>query len=177
MKKLLEKIRRILRNRRTRRLLARVVSVTAALVVFVTTYALVLPAITMETNVLCGMEAHEHTDDCYTEELICGLEESPGHTHDESCYEVSQIQVCRAEEHQHDQSCYDDEGNLTCQLEEHEHTDECFEEHKELICDIPESDGHTHTAECYQKTLTWEKKCTYTVQSATRKKRLTILKT
>ena len=154
MKKLLEKIRRILRNRRTRRLLARVVSVTAALVVFVTTYALVLPAITMETNALCGMEAHEHTDDCYTEELICGLEESPGHTHDESCYEVSQIQVCRAEEHQHDQSCYDDEGNLTCQLEEHEHTDECFEEHKELICDIPESDGHTHTAECYQKTLT-----------------------
>ena len=80
MKKLLEKIRRILRNRRTRRLLARVVSVTAALVVFVTTYALVLPAITMETNALCGMEAHEDTDHCYTEELICGLEESPGHT-------------------------------------------------------------------------------------------------
>ena len=154
MKKLLEKIRRILRNRRTRRLLARVVSVTAALVVFVTTYALVLPAITMETNALCGIEAHEHTDDCYTEELICGLEESPGHTHDESCYEISQVQVCRTEEHQHDQSCYDDEGNLTCQLEEHEHTDECFEEHKELICDIPESEGHTHTAECYQKTLT-----------------------
>ena len=48
MKKLLAKIQKILRDRRTRQFLTRFVSVTAAIVVFVTTYALVLPAITME---------------------------------------------------------------------------------------------------------------------------------
>ena len=44
MKALLIKIRQILRDRRTRQFLTRFVSATAAIVVFVTTYALVLPA-------------------------------------------------------------------------------------------------------------------------------------
>ena len=48
MRNLLEKIRKVLKDRRTRQLLTRTVSVTAAIVVFVTTYALGLPAITME---------------------------------------------------------------------------------------------------------------------------------
>ncbi|MBQ6635771.1 MAG: Cna B-type domain-containing protein [Lachnospiraceae bacterium] len=154
MKKLLEKIRRILRNRRTRQLLTRAVSITAAVVVFITTYALVLPAITMETTALCGIEEHEHTDDCYTEELICGLDESPGHRHDESCYTVSRVQICEEEEHQHTGACYDQEGKLVCEKKEHQHTDKCFKEEKELTCEIPESEGHTHTEECYRKTLT-----------------------
>ena len=42
MRKLLAKIRKILKDRRTRQLLTRTVSVAAAIVVFVTTYALVL---------------------------------------------------------------------------------------------------------------------------------------
>ena len=48
MKELLEKIRKILKNRRTRQLLTSTVSGVAVLAVFITTYALVLPAITME---------------------------------------------------------------------------------------------------------------------------------
>ena len=154
MKKLLEKIRRILRNRRTRQLLTRAVSITAAVVVFITTYALVLPAITMETTAFCGTEEHEHTDDCYTEELICGLDESPGHQHDESCYTVSRVQICEEEEHQHNDACYDQEGKLVCEKKEHQHTDKCFKEEKELTCEIPESEGHTHTEKCYRKALT-----------------------
>ena len=39
MKKLLAKIRKLLRDRRTRQILTRFVSITAAIVVFVTTYA------------------------------------------------------------------------------------------------------------------------------------------
>jgi hypothetical protein len=42
MRTLLAKIRKILKDRRTRQLLTRTVSVTAAIVVFVTTYALVV---------------------------------------------------------------------------------------------------------------------------------------
>ena len=65
MKALITKIRRILRNRRTRLMLSRTVSIVAAFVVFVTTYALVLPAITMEKDARCGIEAHQHDDSCY----------------------------------------------------------------------------------------------------------------
>ncbi len=57
---------------------------------------------------------------------MCGLEESEGHTHDETCY--------------------DEEGNLACGLEEsegHTHTDECYE--YQITCGLEE---HTHSVEC-----------------------------
>ena len=104
MKALLIKIRQILRDRRTRQFLTRFVSVTAAIVVFVTTYALVLPAITMESQAACGIEAHQHDDSCYTEELICGQEESEGHHHTDSCYE--KVLICGKEVHIHSEECY-----------------------------------------------------------------------
>ena len=64
-----------------RRWWLRAVGVMACIVVFITVYALVLPAITMEGNPTCGLEEHEHMEDCYTADgvLICQLEE---HTHD-----------------------------------------------------------------------------------------------
>ena len=48
MNGLLRNIEKILRNRRTRRKLQRTISLFAAVVVFITTYSLVIPAITME---------------------------------------------------------------------------------------------------------------------------------
>lgn len=42
----------------------RLVTCMAALVVFCTVYALILPAITMETP-KCELEEHLHTDECY----------------------------------------------------------------------------------------------------------------
>lgn len=48
MKRLLERIRETLRNRHNRRAWARIISAIACLVVFFSTYALILPAITME---------------------------------------------------------------------------------------------------------------------------------
>ncbi len=58
--------------------------VLAALVVFCTTYALILPAMTAERQTICGMEAHEHTEECFENGVqICGKQE---HIHTEECY-------------------------------------------------------------------------------------------
>lgn len=59
----------------------------ACVVVFCTSYALILPAITMEKTTYCGQEEHIHVESCYASSdsntLICGLEE---HTHVSECY-------------------------------------------------------------------------------------------
>ena len=104
MKVLLRKIKMILRNRRTRRKLQRTISLLAAIVVFVTTYALVLPAITMEKNSGCRIEEHQHDDSCYEDQLVCGQEESAVHRHTEDCYE--RVLVCGREPHTHSAACY-----------------------------------------------------------------------
>ena len=72
MQALLRKIRQILKDRRTRRLFTRVVSSIAAIVVFVTTYALILPAITLEKTAVCGIEEHQHSDSCYEKSKSAG---------------------------------------------------------------------------------------------------------
>lgn len=80
MQKGLPGAKKYLKRRRRHRMWKRVVSVLACIVVFVTTYALILPAIALEQEktVYCGYEEHEHTDACYGDVLICsyGEEES-----------------------------------------------------------------------------------------------------
>lgn len=156
----------LFQSKRRRKRVQRTVAALSAVVVFVTTYMLILPAITMENQVLiCGMEEHVHTEDCYktvlvceegqdgqeTSGYICGQEEAEAHTHDDSCYGLT----CGLEEtegHVHDDSCYEAEEVLTCDLEEcdgHSHDDSCYDEAGELICGEDESDGHTHDGSCY----------------------------
>ena len=155
MKALIQKIKRLLRDRRFRRLWSRTISVVAALVVFVTTYALVLPAITMEREAYCGIPAHQHTDACFEQRLICTIPESPGHRHGDSCYTTHQELVCQMEEHTHDPTaCYDEEGTLVCQLPEHTHDQTgCWKDVTELTCTTEESDGHQHSDACYENVL------------------------
>ncbi|MDD3338409.1 MAG: SpaA isopeptide-forming pilin-related protein [Lachnospiraceae bacterium] len=86
---------------------------------------------------------HEHTDECYTQELTCGKDE---HTHTEECY--VQSLSCETEEHAHSEECYDENGVLVCGKEEHSHTDICST--STLICGLEE---HTHSADCYTMTL------------------------
>ena len=54
----------------------------AAVVVFCTTYAVFLPAITMDQDAVCGQEAHTHGEDCYEQQrlydLNCTLESAEG---------------------------------------------------------------------------------------------------
>ena len=85
-------------------MLQRTISMFAAIVVFFTTYALVLPAITMEKTAGCGIEEHQHDDSCYEDQLICGLEETEEHQHTADCYE--RVLVCGKEAHTHSAACY-----------------------------------------------------------------------
>lgn len=113
-------------------------------------------ALTTDNEYCCGMEEHVHTDDCYTEELVCGYEEGQPedpdsafsvdseptteepeetepevHHHTADCYETVLVEheelTCGQEEHTHNDYCIDpDTGNYICGLEEHTHTDDCF---------------------------------------------------
>ena len=137
--------RRVLRHR-----WQRVVAGLACVVVFCTTYALILPAITLSREAYCGIEEHTHSDACYEQVLVCGQDESDGHTHTDACYASEQVLVCGLEEtegHVHDDGCYQTETYLTCGLEEtegHAHTDACYE--RQMACTKGE---HTHTLQCY----------------------------
>lgn len=59
----------------------------SCVVVFWTVYALILPAITLESK-KCNIEEHTHSAECYSEsqELICGKEE---HVHTAECTSIS----------------------------------------------------------------------------------------
>lgn len=149
-----------------------VVTALAVVVVFCTTYALILPAITatkkdIDGNVVyCGLDEHTHTDDCYTitqtttKTQVCDPTEggtvTVAHTHDAECYDDAGELVCalpEVEAHEHSEACYDESGTLTCTEAEtvaHQHTSDCFSEEtteeKTLTCELEE---HTHTDECY----------------------------
>ena len=128
----------------------------AAVVVFCTTYALILPAITLEKQ--CEIPEHTHTEACYTSErgdLICTQSTEPQHTHTEECYQETRDLVCGMSEstgHTHGAECYDQEGNLICGQEEsegHVHGEACYEASRQLICGQTEEPAHQHTEECY----------------------------
>jgi len=153
MKALIKRIRRLLDTRRIRGQLRRVISIVACIVVFATTYALVLPAITMEAVARCGKEAHEHTAGCYEKVLICREPEADGHHHTDDCYRIEKVLDCNMEEHTHGPECRDAEGNLTCEKAEHTHDETCYRKEKELICGQKESEGHHHTDACYENKL------------------------
>lgn len=128
----------------------------AAAVVFCTTYALILPAITLEKQ--CALPEHTHTEACYTSvqgDLICTQSTEPQHTHTEECYQETQDLVCGMPEstgHTHGAECYDQEGNLICGQEEsegHVHGEACCGVSKQLICGQTEEPAHQHTDACY----------------------------
>ena len=88
-------------------------------------------------NLVCGLEetqGHTHTEDCYEIQLVCGQEETEPHTHTDSCYQVQRELVCGQEEvilHTHTEDCWDEDGNLTCgmlEIKEHVHDETCLPE-------------------------------------------------
>ena len=177
--RILRKAGKFARKRERKGLWRGVVMGIAAVVVFCTTYALILPAITMETEGFsCGMAEHSHTEECY--QLICGQQEYFSHSHADTCYEGGQLvcgltervchhhtdacysqpqPVCGVEElpaHSHGEACYETHSILTCGVEEHpahSHGEECYVE-GELTCTLAETPGHTHGEECYQQEQT-----------------------
>lgn len=164
-----EKIRK---KHRARKLWHRIVSVLACITVFCTTYALVIPAITMTDEVYCGLDEHpEHTDECYELVPVCGYADSAQadydaellrgqaegeHIHSDSCYSEHRELICLEGAHVHDDACYetqqviDADGNiadelvLACQVPEHVHSDSCYVTRRELTCG---DEGHTHSTD------------------------------
>ena len=139
-----------LARKRRHRVWTKVVSALGCVVVFCTTYALILPAITAEKTV-CGLEEHVHTDECYTippaeTTLSCSPESLGVHSHTEDCYDAAGQLICGLADyaaHSHDANCYDADGTLLCSLREqsgHTHTSACY---------APASEGHVHTEACY----------------------------
>ena len=150
-------VRAYMRNGRNRRFWRRLLSVLSCVVVFVTTYALLLPAITLEKTAACGIEAHQHDQSCFEQHLICGLEETDGHQHTDDCYTVNRVLACTIEEHSHTEECFNEEGELTCALAEHSHDDGCWREDRVLSCKKEETEPHHHTDACYESVLVCEK--------------------
>lgn len=139
----------------------RLVTILSCVVVFCTTYALILPAVAQSKTYYCGKEEHTHSEDCYhSSEPLCGKEVSEaieGHTHSEECYELVENKslICGQEEselHVHDDSCFQVEQvqNLICGKEEaeasegHTHSDDCYRSDG-VLCGKEE---HTHSREC-----------------------------
>ena len=150
-----EKYTRVHKRKRFRH---RVVTVLASVVVFCTTYALILPAITLEKR--CDIPEHTHTDACYAQVTsvekrvpVCGAQTLKIHRHTADCYDGSGDPTCGYADfvvHRHDSGCYDEKGNLWCPLPEiaaHRHTADCYAQPEETGQDV-----HTHTDSCYALT-------------------------
>ena len=165
-----------------------IVTTLAAFVVFCTTYALILPAVTLQGKTYCALEehlahtddcyeqvrtltcplseeGHAHTDDCYEtqQELICGTEESDGHVHGDDCYLEESVLICTSEDpdHIHGDSCFETQKVLSCGQEEqeaHHHTESCFETRQALVCGQEEQEPHQHAEDCYTITYDREKR-------------------
>ncbi len=141
-KNLVTEAERFLHDRHKDKRRTQALRIVAVAVVFVTIYALILPAVTMSNEVECGLAEHIHTDSCWQEQLTPPQPQM-----------VCPVQGSGAVVlHAHDSSCYDGQGALACALEEraaHTHGPDCYREHRELICiEVPDP-GHAHTASCY----------------------------
>lgn len=131
----LNKLTKLLRSQARRNAWLRVVCMMGVVVLLGVTYALMLPAVTMSNDPVCGIVAHTHGEQCYEDSeegeplLICNLAE---HVHDERCLpaaltEPVTVRYCGWDyEHQHSEGCFVD-GYQVCTLSEHRHTDVCLD--------------------------------------------------
>ena len=152
----------------------KVTMVLASVVVFATTYALILPAITMEPEYICGKEAHLHSEACYqlpevstVSSLVCTPNALGVHEHTTECCDENGVLKCGIADfvlHTHDIDCFDENGVLLCALPEikthvhdetcfqqpHVHLDTCYiQQRGELVCTLEEGSVHTHLDTCY----------------------------
>ena len=147
-KNLWTKIKEYVKKNRNRKAWQKLVLILGCIVVFCTTYALILPAITMEQKAYCGHTEHIHTKECYRlievpSELICNLVEAE---------EVSREQIPMS-------SVSDSDAEEYITIHPHTHTEDCYgvPEQPPLTCVLEEGEEHAHDFLCYG---TWELVCT-----------------
>lgn len=154
--KILDLKNQLEKSRKTHRNWKKIVTSLAAIVVFCTTYMLILPAITMEKETVCGKEEHVHDENCYVKitteqklQLDCTYDSLGVHVHSSECKDESDNVICGYADyifHEHADMCFDADGRLICELPEvpeHIHTDDCYEVINETI-------NHVHTDDCYE---------------------------
>ena len=131
-------------------------------------------ALTTDSEYCCGMEEHVHTDDCYTEELVCGYEEGepedpdsafsvdsePTTEEPEAEPEEPEPEEIEPEVHHHTADCYEtvlvEHEELTCGQEEHTHDETCtIDDDGNFTCGYEE---HTHTDDCFTTETETEEK-------------------
>lgn len=132
-------------------------------------------ALTTDNEYSCGMEEHVHTDECYTEELVCGYEEGepeepdsafsvdsePTTEEPEAEPEELEPEEIEPEVHHHTEDCYEtvlvEHKELTCGQEEHTHDETCpvDPDTGDFLCGYEE---HTHTDDCYTTETETEEK-------------------
>ncbi len=144
-------------------------AVLGCIVVFFTTYTLMLPANTLEHTTYCGLAEHTHTDECYGQitsvvsKVPLPVEENTFiHHHTAGCYDEAGELFCGEAEfvvHTHDGNCYNTDGSLWCNLPEiaaHTHDESCGGAEQPDTAVDKNTDGqvhkesHTHTDECYE---------------------------
>ena len=148
------------KNNRFRSVWRKIAQVLGCVVVFCTTYALILPAITMEQKSYCGLEEHVHTKACYElvevpSELICNLVEIT---------EIPEDSASGVENLQGENGVVTVSDGDAEKMPLHTHTEECYGVPKELplTCTLEEGESHTHDFLCYG---TWKLVCTQEVHS------------
>ena len=121
----------------TKKRIKGVFAVLCCLSVFITSYLLMYPASTAESQAFCGLVEHKHDENCYEMRLICGLEEAA----------VSENNAGTATETAPGEDTAGTAGGADIPEEttapQHTHTDACYE--RVLICPLPE---HTHDTAC-----------------------------
>lgn len=124
-----EYIKKLLKDKARLKKWKKITLALSCVVVFCVVYALTLPAITLESKTICGMEEHTHTEECYQDdELVCGKEE---HQHTEDCYEKEEEQPVEEENTQPDTTESSEEVETVAETEESKQDESNEEEQQE----------------------------------------------
>ncbi|MCM1025243.1 MAG: fibro-slime domain-containing protein [Roseburia sp.] len=150
------------------------VTALALVVIVATAYILSKPAQTLAKNTFCGMEEHEHTEECYRLVYVCGEGEILSAGQD-ALAESGELSAAEGNASAESGNASAAEGNASAEsgnasaaeegvsaesgkasapapeaqsAEIHHHDETCYAEEKQLVCGREEGEGHVHTDEC-----------------------------
>lgn len=105
------------KQHKKRKKITSVFVVLAIIVSLVVSWNLKLTGISMNADVVCGKEEHQHDESCWDRVLICGYKDgemqadtNEMHVHTDECYEP--VFICKKEEHVHTIACMSETGDI-----------------------------------------------------------------
>ncbi len=176
MQKLMkEYLNELKKQQKRRRKVSIAVVLLVTLVVGTVTNGLTRYGSAMTGDTKCGLEEHQHSNECYQDVLICGYGEDTEISSENSVIsdtvseseENTTSDVTSASEPEENTKLETDikpeekavttKEILTCgqkEQEGHQHTDDCYEEKSVLDCTQEEGEGHQHGDSCYEESST-----------------------